>query len=143
MGRLKFFFAALAVCLPFAAQSEAVLLMAEEDGCIYCARWNAEVGDAYDKTAEGKAAREAASEPAEPSPNAKTLAAWLALPALWAAARGRVPAPWQRFFMLLLPAVALIGTLAPIWQANLHHLLFWLPAHAALAWSALQSRVPG
>lgn len=56
MGRLKLFFAVLAICLPFAAQAEAVLLMAEEDGCIYCARWNAEVGDAYDKTAEGKAA---------------------------------------------------------------------------------------
>jgi hypothetical protein len=64
--------------------------------------------------------------------------AWLAFPALWVAARGRIQAPWQRFFMLLLPAVALLGALAPIWQANLHHLLFWLPAHAALAWSALR-----
>ncbi|WP_043769111.1 lipoprotein N-acyltransferase Lnb domain-containing protein [Algiphilus aromaticivorans] len=61
--------------------------------------------------------------------------AWLAFPALWAAARGRAPTAWQRFFMLLLPAVALVGALAPIWQANLHHLLLWLPAHAALAWS--------
>ena len=66
--------------------------------------------------------------------------AWLAFPALWVAARGRTPAAWQRFFMLLLPAVALLGALGPIWQANLHHLLFWLPAHAALAWSA--TRLP-
>lgn len=66
--------------------------------------------------------------------------AWLAFPALWTAARGHTPTAWQRFFMLLLPAVALLGALAPIWHANLHHLLFWLPAHAALAWITLQSR---
>lgn len=32
------------------------LYMVEQPGCIYCARWNAEVGDAYHLTAEGRAA---------------------------------------------------------------------------------------
>jgi cytochrome c551/c552 len=32
------------------------LLMFEQPGCVYCARWNAEVGPEYAKTAEGKLA---------------------------------------------------------------------------------------
>lgn len=32
------------------------LVMVEEPGCIYCARWNAEVGPEYPITDEGKAA---------------------------------------------------------------------------------------
>lgn len=32
------------------------LVMFEQAGCIYCAQWNAEVGDAYAKTNEGRAA---------------------------------------------------------------------------------------
>ncbi|MGO4908274.1 thioredoxin family protein [Pseudorhodobacter sp. W20_MBD10_FR17] len=39
-----------------AAAQEVTLYMVEQPGCIYCARWNAEVGDAYEKTAEGRAA---------------------------------------------------------------------------------------
>ncbi len=35
---------------------DVALYMVEQPGCIYCARWDAEVGDAYDKTAEGRAA---------------------------------------------------------------------------------------
>lgn len=31
------------------------LMMAEEPGCVWCARWNAEVGVAYPKTPEGQA----------------------------------------------------------------------------------------
>lgn len=64
--------------------------------------------------------------------------AWLAFPGLWVAARGRRPGRWQAGLLLSLPAIALLGALGPIWQANLHHLLFWLPAHAALAMSALR-----
>ncbi|WP_367379453.1 hypothetical protein [Loktanella sp. 3ANDIMAR09] len=30
--------------------------MAEERGCIYCARWNAEIADIYPKTPEGRTA---------------------------------------------------------------------------------------
>lgn len=32
------------------------LLMFEQPGCIYCARWNAEIAPEYPKTAEGQAA---------------------------------------------------------------------------------------
>lgn len=32
------------------------LIMFEQEGCFYCRRWMAEVGDAYEKTAEGRAA---------------------------------------------------------------------------------------
>ncbi len=32
------------------------LVMVEEDGCMWCARWNAEISEIYPKTTEGKAA---------------------------------------------------------------------------------------
>ena len=48
--------AALFVALPALGGAETRLLMAEEQGCPWCARWNSEVGDAYDRTAEGRAA---------------------------------------------------------------------------------------
>lgn len=35
---------------------ELTLFMVEQPGCIYCARWNEEVGDAYHLTAEGRSA---------------------------------------------------------------------------------------
>lgn len=41
---------------PHIAQADPVLLMAEEKGCFWCARWNAEIGPIYPKTAEGQAA---------------------------------------------------------------------------------------
>jgi hypothetical protein len=50
--------AALAAALwaaPALAQ-QMTLLMLEQPGCIYCARWDAEIGDAYHKTVEGRAA---------------------------------------------------------------------------------------
>ena len=34
----------------------AELIMIEQAGCVWCARWNAEIGVAYDKTPEGRAA---------------------------------------------------------------------------------------
>lgn len=42
--------------LPLAAVADPVLLMAEEDGCYWCGRWNAEIAHIYPKTAEGRAA---------------------------------------------------------------------------------------
>lgn len=42
--------------LPQIALSDVNLVMAEEPGCIYCARWNEEIAEAYPKTAEGRAA---------------------------------------------------------------------------------------
>jgi thioredoxin-related protein len=56
MRAMKNLMAAVLIGLPVAAAAETALLMAEEAGCIWCARWNAEVGDAYEKTAEGRAA---------------------------------------------------------------------------------------
>jgi len=42
--------------LPAVASAETLLLMAEEDGCYWCAKWNEEIGPAYPKTIEGKTA---------------------------------------------------------------------------------------
>ena len=38
------------------ASAEAALVMAEEPGCVWCARWNNEIGPIYPKTSEGQAA---------------------------------------------------------------------------------------
>ncbi|MDX5356250.1 MAG: thioredoxin family protein [Rhodobacterales bacterium] len=47
----------LAVALPVQAwAAELQLLMFEQPGCIYCARWNAEIAPQYPLTDEGKAA---------------------------------------------------------------------------------------
>ncbi|WP_332680712.1 thioredoxin family protein [Bosea sp. (in: a-proteobacteria)] len=45
-----------AMLLPATAAGSAELLMFEREGCIWCARWDREVGPAYDRTAEGRAA---------------------------------------------------------------------------------------
>lgn len=42
--------------LPALTQAEMTLLMAEEDGCAWCRRWDAEISEIYPKTPEGKAA---------------------------------------------------------------------------------------
>ena len=42
--------------LPLAASAETYLLMAEEDGCFWCAKWNSEIAEIYPKSAEGRAA---------------------------------------------------------------------------------------
>jgi len=51
---------ALAICaaaaLPLAAHADPILLMAEEDGCYWCKRWNEEISHIYPKTVEGRAA---------------------------------------------------------------------------------------
>lgn len=41
---------------PIAATAQVELLMGEEEGCVWCARWNAEVAPEYALTAEGRAA---------------------------------------------------------------------------------------
>ena len=41
---------------PGAVRAELRLYMFERIGCVYCKEWNAEVGDAYDKTSEGRLA---------------------------------------------------------------------------------------
>ena len=42
--------------LPGAAASDPILLMAEETGCYWCAKWNEEIAHIYPKTAEGRTA---------------------------------------------------------------------------------------
>jgi cytochrome c551/c552 len=39
-----------------AAAAEARLVMAEAEGCIWCEKWNAQIGPIYPKTAEGQVA---------------------------------------------------------------------------------------
>lgn len=53
MKTLAFVFAML---LPTAVLADTYLLMAEEKGCSWCARWNAEIAPIYPKTLEGQAA---------------------------------------------------------------------------------------
>lgn len=43
-------------CLPLGASAQTLLLMAEEDGCHWCKRWNEEIAHIYPKTLEGKTA---------------------------------------------------------------------------------------
>lgn len=38
------------------ARADMILIMAEEDGCYWCAKWNEEIGPIYPKTTEGKIA---------------------------------------------------------------------------------------
>ena len=47
---------ALLVLLAAPAWAEMRLVMVEEAGCTWCARWNAEIGPIYPKTQEGAAA---------------------------------------------------------------------------------------
>ncbi|NKB29574.1 MAG: hypothetical protein GKR99_19230 [Rhodobacteraceae bacterium] len=53
---VRAFLLAVLVALPATVRAEAILLMAEEDGCFWCERWNTEIAVIYPKTAEGKAA---------------------------------------------------------------------------------------
>lgn len=56
MAHLTALFLAIATLMPMAASADTYLLMAEEDGCIWCERWNDEIAHIYPKTAEGKVA---------------------------------------------------------------------------------------
>lgn len=57
MGFLKTgLLAGLLVTASIGHAADLALLMFEQPGCIYCARWNAEIAPAYPKTAEGRAA---------------------------------------------------------------------------------------
>ncbi len=56
MARLATMLFALAWFLPVSAVADTYLLMAEEDGCVWCARWNEEIAHIYPKTQEGQIA---------------------------------------------------------------------------------------
>lgn len=53
MIRLAFW---LWLLLPFPVAAETYLLMAEEDGCYWCQKWDDEIAHIYPKTAEGRVA---------------------------------------------------------------------------------------
>lgn len=53
---LRVFAVTLIGMLPLAAAAEPRLLMAEESGCYWCAKWNEEIAHIYPKTAEGRTA---------------------------------------------------------------------------------------
>lgn len=55
MARLIAILSVCATLLPLPAAAQTYLWMAEEQGCMWCARWNKEIGPIYPKTAEGKA----------------------------------------------------------------------------------------
>ena len=46
----------LTLAAAVSATAETVLVMVEEQGCHWCARWNEEIADIYPKTDEGRAA---------------------------------------------------------------------------------------
>lgn len=48
--------ALLLIALALPVRADMVLLMAEEHGCMWCARWNDDIAPIYPKTAEGRAA---------------------------------------------------------------------------------------
>ncbi|WP_022703638.1 hypothetical protein [Pseudorhodobacter ferrugineus] len=74
---VKTVFAALAFSALTAVSALAqdlTLYMVEQPGCIYCDRWDHEVGDAYHKTAEGRAAPLARIQLRDPLPEDVTFA---------------------------------------------------------------------
>jgi hypothetical protein len=56
------------------ARAEMILLMVEEHGCMWCARWNEEVGGEYPITPEGLAAPLVRTQISDPPPEGITLA---------------------------------------------------------------------
>ncbi|MCP4315734.1 MAG: hypothetical protein GY789_06865 [Hyphomicrobiales bacterium] len=56
MAQLKVWLSVLLLLLPFPAAAETYLLMAEEEGCYWCAKWDEEIAHIYPKTAEGRTA---------------------------------------------------------------------------------------
>jgi hypothetical protein len=60
--------------LPGSAKADTILLMIEEPGCVWCARWNAEVGGEYPITPEGRAAPLVRAQIRDGAPEGITLA---------------------------------------------------------------------
>lgn len=56
MARLAALILALGTLVPLPVTAETYLLMAEEKGCVWCARWNNEISHIYPKTPEGTTA---------------------------------------------------------------------------------------
>lgn len=54
--RVLFFAALLVTATTATAFAQTRLIMVEEAGCMWCARWNTQIAHIYPKTAEGRAA---------------------------------------------------------------------------------------
>ncbi|MEH6738061.1 MAG: hypothetical protein V7695_05885 [Sulfitobacter sp.] len=54
--RTALFGALLVIAGTMSANAQSKLIMAEEIGCVWCARWNEEISEIYPKTGEGRAA---------------------------------------------------------------------------------------
>ena len=54
--RALFFGCIFAASSAVTAMADTVLVMVEEQGCVWCARWNDEIAPIYPKTKEGQAA---------------------------------------------------------------------------------------
>lgn len=65
---------AILALLPSFSWAEMTLLMAEEDGCFWCQRWDEEIADIYPKTPEGQAAPLHRVDLHAPTPEGVTLA---------------------------------------------------------------------
>lgn len=73
MKALRILVATLLAWLPLSAAADTYLLMAEEEGCMWCARWNAEIAHIYPKTPEGKSAPLVRFDKRGPVPDGVTL----------------------------------------------------------------------
>ena len=73
MKALLALLATLLLWLPLSAAADTYLLMAEEEGCMWCARWNDEISAIYPKTPEGKAAPLVRFDKRGPAPEGVTL----------------------------------------------------------------------
>lgn len=56
MARIVLALVGVLALIPGMAQAAVELLMFEQPGCLYCARWDAEIAPEYPLTEEGKAA---------------------------------------------------------------------------------------
>jgi hypothetical protein len=65
---------AAASLIPLSARAETILLMIEEPGCVWCARWNQDVGGEYPITPEGRAAPLVRAQIRDGAPEGITLA---------------------------------------------------------------------
>lgn len=74
MRLLKVIVLLLSMVLAVPAFAETRLMMVEEDGCPWCARWNRDVGGEYDLTDEGKAAPLWRYDIHDPAPEGVTFA---------------------------------------------------------------------
>ena len=64
---------ALATLLASPARADLTLLMVEQPGCVYCARWDREIAPAYPKTEEGRLAPLRRVQLREPLPDDVTV----------------------------------------------------------------------